>query len=416
MDLSNIYYVYRLHPHGTDDLHHQLVAKFLLTKDHFEVLEDHTGQFEKLAAKTPGEISASIHALSRSMYYKLVNLQDLHEGKHPEFIKEHVAEPTLGPESRFEYHRVGMPEAQHIEFHAGKAYIDGHPLEDQDLQLLLDNVQQGHATLSYRQSEEEAVQKAEEGFMSLTKVESGLESALASLREAVKAGHVDAKHLKAITGEIFTDSMVRSMGNKKAYLDFLSRPKQGVHIHIDGNSFGLINKTGRGFEAGNDAIRAMGGAIREAADTAVGRKDAKTHRVGGDEFRVFVPTYEHAALFARHLRNRLEAIPPIDGKHQLSVSMGFGHTPDHAELALINAKEAKKASGKAPGQEMTHAASQIPGYEGHVPTGPDQLHLQPLPKTPEAVVQQVPHILPPGVSAPEKPKLQSTGSAGASSS
>lgn len=391
MDLSNIYYVYRLHPHGTDDLHHQLVAKFLLTKNHFEVLEDHTGHFEKLASKTPGEISASIHALSRSMYYKLVNLQDLHEGKHPEFIKEHVAEPTLGPESRFEYHRVGMPEAQVLEFHAGKAYLDGHKLEDQDLQLLLDNAQQGHATIRYSQ-QEEPVEKAEEFFMSLSKVEPHLEQALAGLRAAVKSGHIDPKVLKTLTGEIFTDSMVKRMGNKKAYQDFLSRPKQGIHIRMDGNDFGSINKK-HGFETGNQAIGSMGNAIREAMDEAVGSKHGKVFRIGGDEFHAFVPSHEHAALFARAVRQKLEAIPHVGGTHSLSLSLGFGHTPDHAELALINAKGAKKAAGYPQGQAKTHAASQVPGFEGHIPTGPDQLNLKPIPEIhPQTAAEAIQHL------------------------
>lgn len=409
MNLHNLYYVYRVHPHGTDDLHHQLVGKFILTPNHFEVLEDNSGQFKKLEGKPPAQIAAYIHKLSDSMYFKLVNLQDLIDGKHHEFIKPYEPPPDLGPESVFEYHRVGMPEAQVLEFHSGKAYLDGHLLGDQDLQLLLDNAQQGHATIRYKQAQE-SVEKSEEFFMSLAKVEPHLDQALSGLREAVKAGHVDPKVLKTLTGEIFTDSMVRSMGNKKAFSDFLSRPKQGIHIRMDGNDFGSINKL-HGFETGNQAIVAMGNAIREAMDEAVGRKHGKLFRIGGDEFHAFVPNHEHAAQFARAVRQKLEAIPAVGGTHSLSLSLGFGHTPDHAELALINAKGEKKKAGYAAGTAKTHAASQVPGFEGIIPTGQDQLKLKPIPQmhpqTAAEAIQHLPEKAPtvasPGPFAPTKP-------------
>lgn len=402
MDLSNIYFLYRLHPHGADDMHYQLCGKFLLTPDSFQVLEDHTGHLEELEHIPPAQASQKIHAMANSMYYQLVNLQDLNDGQHPELLKEHVGKPTGGPESRFEYHRLGMPQAQTLEFHAGKAYLDGHLLEESDLQLLLDNARQGHATIRYHQPEE-PMQKAEDYFMSLSKVEPHLDSALAGLRDAVKKGLVDPKVLKTLTQEIFTDSMVKRMGNKKAYQDFLSRPKQGIHIRMDGNDFGGINKV-HGFETGNGAITSMGNAIREAMDESVGSKQGKVYRIGGDEFHAFVPSHEHAALFARAVRQKLEQIPAVGGTHNLSLSMGFGHTPDHAELAMINAKGAKKAAGYTPGTAKTHAASQVPGFEGHIPTGPDQLNLKPIPEihpvTAAAAIQHLP---------PKEPTVASPG-------
>lgn len=392
MDLSNVYQIYRVHPHGDDDVHYQLIGKFMLTSDHFEVLEDHGGHLERLAKKPPAEIARAIHALaSNSMYYRVVNMQDLTNGQHPELIRTQVAPPQLGPESIFEYHRQGMPEGQELEFHAGKAYLDGHLLQEQDLQLLLDNARAGHATIRYKQPED-PMQKHEALFAELSKTSPQLEEALAAARAAVRAGHMDPKHLRTLSGEIFSDSMVPAMGNKRAYGDFLARPKQGVHIRMDGNDFGGINKL-HGFETGNQAITHMGGAIREAMDEAVGRKHGKLFRIGGDEFHAFVPSHEHAAHFARLVRNKLEAVPPVGGTHNLSLSMGFGHTPDHAELALINAKGAKKASGAAPGQAKTHAASQVPGFEGVIPTGPDQLNLRPIPQMhPETAQAAIAHL------------------------
>lgn len=388
--LQNLYLLCQLHPHG-DDLHTIVIGKFYLDSTHFEVLEDHVGWLEELGKKSPAEASRVIWRLANSMYYKVVNMEDMRQGKHPEMIREEPVPPSPGPESRFEYHRVGIPEAQLVEFHNGKAYLDGHPLSPEDLQQMLDNVQAGHATLGYKQDD---LQKTEEFFMTLAKVEPKLEGALKGLRDAVKAGHVHPDVLKHLTNEIFTDSMVRGLGNKKAYLDFLSRPKAGVHIRMDGNDFGGINKV-HGFETGNKAISAMGQAIREAMDEAVGRAHGKAFRIGGDEFHAFVPSHEHAAQFARTVRSKLEAIPAVGGTHNLSLSLGFGHTPDHAELALINAKGQKKASGAAPGQAKTHAASQVPGYEGLIPTGSDQLPLKPLPQPPATVA--------PTPEAPQQP-------------
>lgn len=404
-DLSNVYLLIQYHPHG-DELHSVIAGKFFLDTDHFEVLEDHVGGWlHDLQKEEPEKVSRVISKLARSMYWKVVSVEDIRLGLHPDLIPEtRVDTSDPGPESIFEYHRVGMAEAQTLEWHQGKAYLDGHGLSVEELQQMLDNVHAGSATLSYK-NEAEPVSKTEESFMTLAKIEPGLEMSLRAVRDAVKKGTMHPDVLRRLSQEIFTDSMVPGMGNKKAYADFLARPKQGVHVHIDGNSFGQINKTGRGFEAGNDAIVAMGKAIRESVDEAVGRKQAKAHRVGGDEFRVFVPTHEHAALFARALRQHLEAIPPIDGTHHLSVSMGFGHTPDHAELALIDAKQAKKATGLPAGQEKTHAASRIPGFEGIVPTGADQLPLKPL--APGASAEQIlrpPEApQPPVASSPEKP-------------
>ena len=176
---------------------------------------------------------------------------------------------------------------------------------------------------------------------------------------------------------------------------------------MDGNDFGAINKI-HGFETGNKAISAMGGAIREAMDEAVGRAQGKVFRIGGDEFHAFVPSHEHAAQFARSVRQKLEAIPAVGGTHNLSLSLGFGHTPDHAELAMINAKGAKKAALYMIGKAKTHAASQVPGYEGQIPTGGDQLPLKPLPPPePKPVPVQV--VQPEQPSAPAKTATPALG-------
>ena len=172
--------------------------------------------------------------------------------------------------------------------------------------------------------------------------------------------------------------MVPTLGNKKAYQDFLSRPRAGVHVMADANGFKGINDT-YGHAAGDEAIKQMGGAFRSAIDEAVGRKKAKAFRVGGDEFHAHFPDQESASRFARTLRGKLEAIAPVGGTHQLSMSLGMGHTPEHADKALYHAKEAKNAAGYAPGKALTHAHSLVPGFEGAVPV--QKLHTPPAAAT-----------------------------------
>src|SRR5262249_210201 len=125
----------------------------------------------------------------------------------------------------------------------------------------------------------------------------------------------------------------------------------------------------------------------------VGRKKAKAFRVGGDEFHAHFPDQESASRFSRTLRNKLDELAPVGGTHKLSMSIGMGHTPEHADKALYHAKDAKNAAGYAPGKAQTHAHSLVPGFEGAVPVGKVQ--------APPAVAQQP--LKPPPLPAPPKP-------------
>jgi GGDEF domain-containing protein len=237
------------------------------------------------------------------------------------------------------------------------------------------------------------IKKAERYFQTLAKIEGHLAEALGKLREATKSGGLDPKVLQTLTSEIFTDKMIPGLGNKKAYEDFMTRPKEGVHIRLDGNDFGSINKL-HGFETGNAAITSMGGALRQAMDEAVGSKHGKAFRIGGDEFHAFVPDYESAARFARHLRGKLESIPEIGGTHKLSFSIGLGHTPEHAEQAMIKAKGAKKTAGYASGMAKTHVHSLVPGREGAVPVDTKAMEDLKPPKPPEPSITPGPEVKP----------------------
>lgn len=368
IDNKNIYYVFQVHPHE-DGLHRRLLLKVLLHDEGLHVLENH-GFPEDLEKMSPEKATRAFFRLTKSQRFEVVNRHDLLQGHHadlipdpsaphklPEDLRNLIAPEQSGPKvSKFDYHREGQPGAQALEIHGDIMYLDGHQLSPDEVAHVMETLKTQKAALRHPTTKSDTLEK----------IEPELAAALGHVRAAVKTGGMPAEALKTLTRQIFTDSMVPQMGNKKAYYDFLARPRKGVHIHLDGNDFGAINKV-HGFDVGNQAIVHFGKAIREAIDESVGRKHAKSFRVGGDEFRVHVPSHEHAAAFARALRGKLEAVPAIGGTHKLSVSMGFGHEPDHAEFALIDAKNAKQAMNYPKGTAKTHVSSKVPGFEGTVP-------------------------------------------------
>lgn len=181
-----------------------------------------------------------------------------------------------------------------------------------------------------------------------------------SIEDRKKAGKVFERH-------IYFDTLIPKVGNLKAYKDFLSRNKDtGVHLSMDANSFGAINKE-HGFDAGNAAISQMFNGISD-----ISRKHGlKFFRVGGDEGRLHAPTQEKANAFIKDMKAHLDGAPTVrfqneagqevDTKHKVSVSVGVGYSPEHAEKALIHAKnnlgplgsDGHRIKHNLPGQEKT---------------------------------------------------------------
>lgn len=273
------------------------------------------------------------------------------------------------------YRRAGMDQDHVLEVSGDAAYLDGRPLPAGVARLMLRNARNGAATLRPA-----SLAKAGEGEMM------DPEDALQHIRRAVAAGHIPPEVERSMTHHIFSDNMVPSMGSKYAYKRFLSRPRQGTHIMIDGNSFGVINKK-FGQQVGDQAIEAYGKAAREAMDEAVGRDKGKLfrdpdqqdlYRDGGDEFRAYVPSHDHAVRFLQAFQRKLDQVPPIGGVHRLSASVGIGHTPEHANTAMNAAKQAKVAMGRKPGDEVSTAHSLTPGRAGSI-----NLHTEAPPVHPE---------------------------------
>lgn len=373
ISLNHVFRVYRVHPQDDGDVTRVPAAKFFLSNDGMHVLEDHFGVLKGIEALPPGEAARRLMSLARhSMYWEVRCVGDIARGHHPELIQPVPPEDPQNSgnndpkaPSRFMVTGGGRDPST-LEWKDGKAFLNGSEIGDNELGSLMEEVNRGDSWLAHDQEEDVGDSPAGgEMWAGINKAEGlpgldHLQEALALLKQHVAEGKVHPRVYDTIRQEVFKDALTPALGNYRAHQDFLTRPRGGVHVHLDANDFGDINKV-HGHHVGNEAIKALAGGITSAIANSVGEKNAKAFRVGGDEFRVHVPTHEHAAHFMGKLREHLEKIPPVGGTHHLSFSAGFGHTPEHAEAALLDAKGQKKAGAHRPGHAPTYTASKVPG-------------------------------------------------------
>lgn len=390
--MDDIYTVSLLKPNETSVKRHP-AGRFMIKNGQLNILEDYHGILGRVLP--PGEVTqgtvARIQALKHNPYLHIVSRSEQKEGHDLDHVQEADTDgdvpvpPTLpAPEHRpapvFDYHRAGMENPHILEVKGNEAVLDGKALEPDEVQRVMENVKTGVATLRYRQHPaSEVVKKMEGTFDDLIKEEGlGAREAFEHLAGAVRAGHVDPKVEAAFRKLVYEDAMTPGLGNKFAFQEFMKTPRQGVFVSIDGNEFRAVNSA-FGHEGGDAAIKAYGKAAREAMDEAVGSKHGKLfhtpdtqhlYRSGGDEAVAFFPSHEHAALFARAFRNKLDALPPMGGVHKLSASMGFGHDYATADKALYEAKKQKFGPmGERihkPTEVPTFAHSLVPGHEGPI--------------------------------------------------
>lgn len=340
MTPANIYYIFHVEP-GDSGMQRKMIAKFLLNGNHFEVLEDH-GLPEGFHELAPAQGAALIHRYTHSMYYNVVNLQDILEGHHPEFIEDPTAKESIdddmakvlgkkvssGPASEdFDYDRMGGEGPRVLSVSDGNVFLDGHLLEGHEIDKIQENVRTGKALMRRR------------------------------LAKSIFNEGMDPRMDKFL----HEDSVIPGVGNLRAYNQFTNKTPPGVHIHIDGNDIRHLNRT-YGQEVGNKAVRALGSAIGETARTLVGNH-AGVFRLGSDKFAVHVPNMEAASLFARGLRTHLENVPSIKGTHNFAVSMGMGPDSGLAKQGLEEAKAQRRLVGYQPGQSKTHVVIKSPSTE-----------------------------------------------------
>lgn len=337
MHKDKLWYVFGVYPHETEPkVEHSLLGRFWLHDGHFKVLESH-GLDHDLDDRSDLQVARWIRAMSRSGHRLLVAEDKLHEHPNLQQIvssREAPDQPQTPGPKEYEYHRAGMPGPQQLRFHEGKAWLDGHELAPAEVAHVVQTVKGNKATVRHTAP----MQKAEPP----TNTRPGIYGAVDTLRQGVRQDPSQATALETVTRHLFSDSMVPHVGNKFAYEDFMSRPRKGVHVRLDGVRFGHINKQ-FGFEAGDEAIKGLFGGVRKVLDSEVGRKKAKAFRMGGDEGHVFLPDHESAAIFARALRAHFDAVPPLNGTHKLAMDIGIGDTPELAEQSLMTAKKRRSA-------------------------------------------------------------------------
>lgn len=414
----HVHHVYALRVGPDLKIRRHPAGRFLTAGNHVHLLEDYHGDLGNYLTEGPldAQRQEQIAKLYGSHKFDVAPLDEIMNGSRPELWEPPAPQKPTRPPSVFEYQRHDQDRPDLLEFKDGAAHLNGSRLTHEQARALMGHLKDGHALVRY--SRGAAIQKMEQVFERLFKADGGnpemaskVHEALGRLDELVKLGHLEPHHAEALRAHAFKDPMTgHVMGNKFAHTDFLNRAdaKGGIHIVMDGNDFKSVNDK-FGHEVGDQAIKSMGTAMREAMDESVGREHGKLFRVGGDEFAAHVPTHEHAAKFARTLRSKLEKLVPIQGTHKLSMGIGIGHSHEHADRALYEAKKQKYhaetmndpdsrnwVSKYAKGAAPTFAHSLVPGFEGAIPLHDSQLHVtpppapQPKPPPPAPVVHTPP--------------------------
>jgi diguanylate cyclase (GGDEF)-like protein len=308
----------------------RFLGRYMLHAGKIHHLEDHHGVLNQVLPEGDMDLEAisKLHGLQWSPSFHVEPHHHTPEATEPAEPVEVVKDAPPRPPGVFSYHRVGMPPAV-VEFGPHGAAINGSMLGQHEQARILENVKSGLAVLRYHTPESDALRKDEP--------EMEPDEALNHIRAGVKAGHIPPEVERALTRHIYEDKMTPGIGNKYAYTQFRSQNKPGVYISADANDFKSINDT-YGHDAGDEAIKSIGHAIRTAANK-VG--NIKTFRPGGDEFVFHAPTHEHAMQLISHIKNHLDAVPPVGGTHSLSVSFGTGADFKEADQNLYNAKARK---------------------------------------------------------------------------
>lgn len=301
---------------------------------------------------------------------------------------EAAAAPAPRPPSVFLYQRAGMDRPHVVEFHGGACLLDSQRLSPEETFALVANAKKGAATLRYKTRPAPAAEiaKMETLFADLMKAAPQLpaQDHLAHMQAAEDAGHLPKGTTAGMRAHTYEDPLT-GLGNKKAWTEF-DQNRPGVHVAMDGTDFSAINNA-FGHQVGDDAIASFGHTLRDAMDESGAQ--GKMFRAGGDEFNAHFPSHEHAMKFARTLHQKLDALPPIQGVHKLSMGMGFGNNHAQADRALYMAKENKYTPGQQGvpmrerhrafdvGHAPNMAHSLVTGHEGAVPlhdAGAEAIH------------------------------------------
>jgi GGDEF domain-containing protein len=431
----HIQHVYKFQVGQDRKITRHLSGRFMTLGGHMHVLEDYHGD---LKALTQGPLHAGhqqqIQALQDSHSHEVVPLEHIHAGARPELW------PTPGPTparpgSSFEYRRHGQEQADHLEFKDGRPHLNGHGLDQGQLQALMHHVKNGHASVRYKQDMGSAVQKMEQLFEILTKGDGSVAATATKVHEGLsfldrleKLGAIPpelaqefAKHKENFRTVTMRDTMDPRLGNKLSHMHLVgedgSNETGGIHISMDGNDFKTVNDR-YGHAEGDKAIKAMSEALHQARLETIGETNGSLFRAGGDEFAAHFDTHDEAARFIRAAQKHLDRITPIQGQHKLSMGFGLGTNFKAADLALNEAKkqkytpesmaanplETRKWQSRHPAGQAPHLAhSAVPGFEGPIPLDHTQLQVKPPPAPEPQAPAPEPVVHTPALPAPAGP-------------
>lgn len=162
-----------------------------------------------------------------------------------------------------------------------------------------------------------------------------MDGEIEQLLQRVRSGRTTPDDALALEKHLTSDSMIPEVRNRLAYNHHIQKhDNAGIHAHVDLNDFGIINKR-YGDHVGDQAITHAGKVIAELGKKHGGR----VFRSGGDEFKLWFLEPHHAENFADELRESLSLHGAFAGDHQLSASVGIGHSRERAESALLEAKK-----------------------------------------------------------------------------
>lgn len=183
-----------------------------------------------------------------------------------------------------------------------------------------------------------------------------MDQEIQELLNRVRTGVTTPDDASALERHLTSDSMIPEIRNRLAYTHHIRQhDNSGVHVHVDLNDFGMINKR-YGDHVGDEAIVNAGKIISH-----VGKKwGGRVFRSGGDEFKLWFLQPHHAENFSKELGEHLSLHDGVTGDHKLSASVGIGHSRQRAEDALVSAKSQIKSISKDGHVVRFHPEGQSP--------------------------------------------------------
>lgn len=356
------------------------------------------GPFTQVTASIIDGTGAPLRLVSEGAILNGLHLDLIPVKKLDPYTPQDFSPPTQIPEKMvYNYVRAGMNKPVVLESSNDQLLFDGHVLSPEEIQVILNNLQNGVATLTHR------LEKSDTLLRKADTIEDHLKY-LDKLAAQTNNPELKEKARK-IRSHVYGDTMVRGMGNKKAWGDI--KNKKGAFGSLDINDFKFFNDQ-FGHDVGDEAIKAVGNAMISASKKMP--KKIKMARNGGDEFGVYAKNHEDLHQFARHLRGEIDKIPAYNGKHKLSASLGISHSWPTADAhALPLAKEKKKGLDMASRPGLLVHSHFSPGAEvGGVPELPAEPKIGAAVEPPK-VPAPAPEVQPPASPAISKePRLSKT--------